>query len=595
MKTLFSLTTVIVFFSSIVFSQDCEWCERRAILFECSNDVVENSDVMYPGSVMSRVYEINHPPCFYWMATQEILQNLGESIDKKIMEYNMAQGKPPDYFFKAYFRNGGIEGKKLVSELLHEEGDTLIRDANSELIIELYYNGETEKYVDSWISYSILNNVSSCYNRMFNNPDSEMKKKKPLDVMWKFEQTPTDCSVLPEKETIPVGDTMEIKLSDFKGLFDGIPKHFNRIVVHSLYGEIRNGDNCKIGPDYKVFTVGDGNVTLKYKAPEDCENSEDRITIYNSCNILPKSKWPMENTETNEIMKEQNITIDCWDATIVLKKKVETEINFNKVENSSTGSCKTHSEDRNQLNQHINAEVRVNLKLEYAVDIPIFNQTYEYYKPVNINLTNFNYNSQQLKYSSSTSSGIKCSKGGFERTTSYSRTLVNYEFAAKQALNEMRWILAIDNKTKKAVKLIPAGYTINFHISENENTNSTLYSPDGSIKKEVRNNDQEIDNSFEVGPVVDEISDPTVQNNSQWIKDYLERQGVNLLPGVNIPTQDTKDAKGEINPDLLVKSGDGQTSFGGEGSKTINEPNEYGFKKEEQTFSWQMTRKKKNK
>lgn len=63
MKIFFSLLTAIVFFSSIVFSQDCDWCKRRAIL-DLNNNIIEGSDPMYQSSVIRGTYEAVSPPCF---------------------------------------------------------------------------------------------------------------------------------------------------------------------------------------------------------------------------------------------------------------------------------------------------------------------------------------------------------------------------------------------------------------------------------------------------------------------------------------------------------------------------------------------------
>jgi hypothetical protein len=594
MKYLAFASMVMIICTSFILAQDCEWCKRTAVLSECNNKVAEGSDHMYPSSVMGLTYKAVHPPCFFWKATADVIRNLGDMPETKIMEYNLEHGKPPDYIFKALFESG-LSGLTKPKKTILSDDTTDYWNVTSRFTMELYYNGETEEFIDKWVTLGTLNGVEFHYNAMWKNHDAEMKKKNPLDVMYKFEQTPTECSVTPENETIAINDSMEIRLSDFIGLYEGKPKSFNRIIVQALNGKITNGAECNLGPDYKVFTLKDESVIVRYQAPKECDITKDRITVFNSCDILPESKWPLKKTEMKDRIAEKNINISCWDATIVIKKRVDKEKVIDKSDDSFDGRCKQHSEEHNKLNETIEASINVALELEYSVDMPPFNQTYEYYKPVLVNLTNFNFDSRETKYSSSNSTGQNCAKGGHETRTSYNRTMNKYELADKQVINDLRWILAIDNKTNKAVKLMPAGYKINYHINENEKIDNMVYYPDGTSKKDVKNFEKEKNNSFKIEPVENKVKDPTVQNNTEWIKDYLKRQGVNLPSDIKIPTQEKKGARGEINPDLLVKSGDGKTSFGGQGKKTINKPNEYGYEKEQQTYSWEMTRKRKDK
>ena len=56
---------------------------------------------------------------------------------------------------------------------------------------------------------------------------------------------------------------------------------------------------------------------------------------------------------------------------------------------------------------------------------------------------------------------------------------------------------------------------------------------------------------------------------------------------------DPKEVQNDINPDVIVQLIDGKESCGGKGIKFINKPNPYAFEREEQTYSLQMTIKKK--
>ena len=596
MKIFLFLTTIVVFLPSINFSQNCEWCERRVILTEVKNDIVEGSDKMHASSIYGITYEAllsNWQHCFSWIMTSRDLQQFEGMPEKEIMDFNLKHGKPPEYIFKALFESG-LEGVKKPSPRILTTDTVDFVEAKSRFTMELYYNGETEEFVDKWVTLGTMNRVSPHYQAMCRNNKAEMKKKNPVDVMYEFEQIPTDCSVNPDRDIIAINDSMEIEISDFEGYYGGKPKPFNRIIVHALYGRITNGTECDIGPDYKVFTLENESVTVNYRSPTECEKTEDRITVFNSCDILPESKWPLKKTEMKDRIIEKNINISCWDATLVVKKKVIREEVKDKSEDSFNGNCKSHNEEHYKLNETIDASVLVALELEYSVDMPIFNQTYEYYKPIDENISYFNYTSSDSKILNGNHSGSGCAKVGDKTTVQKQRTLNNSEIQGKGTITETRWIVAIDNETQKAVKIIPAGYDLDYQITEKESMHSVVWSDDGT-NEDSKTDSKTSDKTFSLGPVEDPIPDPTVKNNNRWVQDYLKRQGINLPEGVQIPDQEDSEVQEEIPPDILVTFGDGETNFGGEGSKTLNKPNEYGYENEEQTYFWQMTRKKKNK
>lgn len=47
-----------------------------------------------------------HLLVFYWMATSDILKQMNNMPEKKIMEYSLGHTKPPEYIFKALYENG---------------------------------------------------------------------------------------------------------------------------------------------------------------------------------------------------------------------------------------------------------------------------------------------------------------------------------------------------------------------------------------------------------------------------------------------------------------------------------------------------------
>jgi len=149
-----------------------------------------------------------------------------------------------------------------------------------------------------------------------------------------------------------------------------------------------------------------------------------------------------------------------------------------------------------------------------------------------------------------------------------------------------------DNETGKAVKIIPSRYDIAYEIHEQEKLHSISYSDQGR-KEYTKTTNKKISKSFELGPVGELIADPTVKISDTWIQDYLKRQGFDLPPGVEIPTPSNEETIKEIPPDILVKSGDGKTNFGGYGNRTIRTDTEHGYTEKKLHYTWQMTRRKK--
>lgn len=104
----------------------------------------------------------------------------------------------------------------------------------------------------------------------------------PLDdLIHEYERLPELCAVVPEKEAIEAGQTMTIDVTDIVDSRMAGPQPWQRICVHAEKGEIRNG--FKKG-DWRIFEVKEGSVTVKYKAPQVCEDEQEEIQVWNSCN-----------------------------------------------------------------------------------------------------------------------------------------------------------------------------------------------------------------------------------------------------------------------------------------------------------------------
>jgi hypothetical protein len=245
----------------------------------------------------------------------------------------------------------------------------------------------------------------------------------------------------------------------------------------------------------------------------------------------------------------------------------------------ATGN-KEHVE-KHQINETMNASANIYLKLTNTMDMPILNQTWHYYQPIEVSVNSFNNFYKENRH---------ISDPDYETNIDITRINKTHKIEGEEYISEFPpWMLVIDNETKKAVKLIPAGFGIEYEFIETEN--STTSSSSG---KDSNSETRQRKLSFELGPVGEKGPDPTVKKSDTWIQDYLKRQGIDLPPGASIPNIPNEDAVQEVQPDVLVKYGDGITSFGGEGERQIDNPLEVGFDITNLNYSWNMTIRKKN-
>jgi len=335
----FILTTIS--FSNPVIASDCMYCcERRAILSDFKNhhnpdfeeqqkrwmDCIEEGLgggngydpdgsvyeeaieackplepeyglYMYPSSVLSNLVENLTTPYFHMLATFWI-------------SYNPMVHKS-EYQFKGSYEGdiddgSTIDGKPLVSRF----------------ILELYYSGDNEELIKSWKTEKSVNKIPAHYRTMMRNPDSKMSSDKPIHekLLWDFEKTPVECDIRPQKEEVFPGQMIDITISNCKGKEGQPSREFQRLVATAKHGYIANGAPVP-DPEYEAFSYGDGNVKIKYQAPGNCNNKEDVISVYNSCDIYNSTLHPLELTEKNKEIGEAKIKINCEKGFINITRK----------------------------------------------------------------------------------------------------------------------------------------------------------------------------------------------------------------------------------------------------------------------------------
>ena len=224
--------------------------------------------------------------------------------------YDPQKHKPPEYIFKGSYE-AGLEGGRIIEYFEDYKKPVIAR-----MKCELYYNGSTPILVQEWFSENTINDPKALFNKL-------KMPKNISPVLEKFEGQPVKCEVeIPAPEEICENGTGEIELSGFVDETGNASKSFNRIIVSIYKGEILNGENSDFGPDWKVFTVGEGTVRVKYRPPQEKEDGWEWLRVYNSCEILPPEKSPMSATQIDSLIIDQHFPISCgfYEGTITVTK-----------------------------------------------------------------------------------------------------------------------------------------------------------------------------------------------------------------------------------------------------------------------------------
>lgn len=255
----------------------------------CAGFSTPGIEYLAPSSFAGKLVEVLTSPCFH--------MRVGGNINPVYPD------KIPEYLFRGSF-DAGISG----------ETDTQGREIKSRLTIELFYNGNPVELVKSWTTESTVATLSSQYNRMFDNSDALMRRDVPLDdLLNDFERRPTTCSIeTGDKTELGPGEETEIKITDCKDEQGRNSRYFNRIIVEVLHGRIKDGSRIlsdPTGDKIRAFRLDKLPVTFIYEAPEECDPSTEKISVYSTCQILDPGKEPMFITEPDKKIAEKEIKL----------------------------------------------------------------------------------------------------------------------------------------------------------------------------------------------------------------------------------------------------------------------------------------------
>jgi len=332
----------------------CEGCARRAMLVEFLNphnpdyekqlDAWQECTKKYLGDqaylgpdTLDPAYKDAIMKCKYldppnkWYCYPSMMETyLGERLTNPCFHflspifYAPETDKPPEYIFKGSYE-AGLEGGRIIEYFEDYKKPVIAR-----MKCELYYNGNTPILVQEWFSENTINDPKALFNKL-------KMPKNITPVLEEFEKQPVKCEVkIPASEDICENGTAEIELSAFRDTKGNPSKSFNRIIVSIYKGEILNGENSDLGPDYKVFTIGEGSVKVKYRPPADKDDGWDWLRVYNSCEILPAEKSPMSGTLTDSMIVDLHFPFFCgfYKGTVTITKSW----NYEEVHDNSTST-----------------------------------------------------------------------------------------------------------------------------------------------------------------------------------------------------------------------------------------------------------------
>jgi hypothetical protein len=284
--------------------RDC--CHRFAIYSNCIVDNVEygNKDGdIYCDSIRNWLIGLISRDCFHFKLPQ-------------VVDTSLEQGNPAGrvYRLKPTLtpENEYSFDVNLLSDLneITDEGDSI----RSSPTISMYFEGEQRELVHCWKTRKpgdTLSNISNGWLWLENELKSNYNEGSDIyEIIKDFEKKPTSCQIKLQKENVNINEVIEIELSDFQDAIGESSREFNRIIIHAPSGEIMNGEESYIGPDFKVFRVDDGTITVKYRAPDDNKKNMERITVFSSCDILPAARVPMSSAEIYEPIREITIGIN---------------------------------------------------------------------------------------------------------------------------------------------------------------------------------------------------------------------------------------------------------------------------------------------
>jgi hypothetical protein len=451
--------------------------------------------------------------------------------------------------------SGNLEGKFTFRLALvdHHHKDTVVKEASTSWTGGIMYGGDA------------VEGMAGTF--------------RPLPPLLKgYERIPETAQIDVPKDQVEAGETETITLSK---LFDKDGRQtqwWQRLCVHIEKGKILNAEKVEVddGKNYYIFRADKGTVKISYQAPDDCNKVREKLTVFNCCEKREPSSYFGLYPKKEIGRKEFDIVCRRWELTITSSSEKRYRYDYTR-----GGHTIRHTDD-----EVISAKVSLPLMLDYLLDVPNEGQRWEYYHALSRDLSFFSATSNSERFNRSDYGDY-----GSETTHTVHKTPSGAKFDSP-FLNDVV-ILAFDKKTGKAVKATIPLYGISYTWNVEDKLHTVQWSPKSGKREENKENPRKENVDYYTRPVEDPITDPTVKpgGTKDYVDELFRQRG--LTPPANIPVKE-KTKVSKINPDFLVKNGDGTTSFGGEGKKTTFTPGLPGStRREEKIFRWELKRSKK--
>jgi len=137
----------------------------------------------------------------------------------------------------------------------------------------------------------------------------------PLDdLIYDYERKPQLCRLTLQGDSptvVQAGATVTVRLSEIFDHQSRPSQKWQRVYVKAEKGKILNG---REKGEYRVFDVGDGNLSVTYKAPDTCKSDKETITVRNTCYTKNNPDGtPQDVAPDKEIgKKEFDIVCNRW-------------------------------------------------------------------------------------------------------------------------------------------------------------------------------------------------------------------------------------------------------------------------------------------
>ena len=477
--------------------------------------------------------------------------------------------KPVEYLFDIDY------DEELYDDWIKPDGQKVLK--SSKLTVALYYNGTRgRELIQQWMTEKPQRDLGDLkpealpgpdsglrivLNKMCDNQSALLRQLKPIELtlLNDFEKQPQKCDVeLAEDELCP-GDETEVTIHNIQDVDGASSREFNRIVVQALEGKILGGTPLDIGPEYKAFLVNDGAINFKYRAPTGGGVPNDKLYVYNSCDIARSDQYHLSRTHTLDKIEEAKVKIkDCYKAFAEVKwREVVTE-RGERSTSIGSGSSKQSRDYRSEV------EATVHMMFEEAATLPIMNNEYsEHYMLKKIVLANLKATLRDKVYDYSADS-----HGWSDQTRTFEGRGTNSRIPdhLKRMYEMGQMICIFDAKTKKAKAILLPNPIVNYDFTIN------LLQ-------------------------VDKFEDSS--GHREFTYENIENKTKDLMIGPVNKSDSSSSISFQYSPDDLVTSGDGVSFMAGSGKATDDDcphsEKEYTKCKTERIYSWIFKKMKKTK